>query len=156
MKNLILALFFGLMISLTSNYRVIAQEPTQITVSDSGETLSQPQQLEKQGFFARIWDTLKGKATDGITVFIFGIIAGIFTKHGWTLIIKRIANKGKVVLKEFGEFSTAGSNFLDTLDNKIRDDGTLEENSVKDLMQAGKPLIAEGKDFIFSIKPVKK
>lgn len=155
MKNLILALFFGLVISLTSSYRVTAQESSQITVSDSGEGTEQTLQVENQGFFARIWGKVKDKATDGVILAVGGWVLGIFTKHGWTLIIKHIANKGKVILKEVGEFASSGSNFLDVVDSKIRDDGSIAENCIKDVIAAGRPLVAECKDVIISIHPKK-
>lgn len=125
------------------------------TVSQTNNSQEDNLPGKKSGFFANIWDKVKGTAKEGATSLLFGFFAGIFAKHGWTLILKRIANRGKVILKEIGEFASSGSNFLDILDNKIRDDGTLAENSIKDLIDAGKPLIAEGKDVIISIHPKK-
>jgi hypothetical protein len=80
-------------------------------------------------------------------------IAGIFTKHGWSLIIKKIASKGKIILKQVEELSEAGQNFFGVLDDKIAEDGSFKENTLKDCLAAGKPVIAEFKDVILSIKP---
>jgi hypothetical protein len=151
MKNLILVALLSLAIMFTSQV-CLAQSDT---IPQSQEQVNdQSDQIVKQGFFARIFNGAKQKATDGIMNIIFGIIAGIGMKHGWTLMLKKIANKGKLILKEGGELLSSGSNFLDALDNHIRDDGSLAENTLKEMIEAGKPVIAEGKDFIISVKPI--
>lgn len=101
------------------------------------------------GFFHRIGDWMKNNAIEvGVT-----IIGTLLAKNGWSQIIKKFAHKGAEVTKEIGEFFADGSTFLATLDNAIKEDGTIVQNSVPELLSAGKAVIAEGKDVIISIKP---
>ena len=87
------------------------------------------------------------------TGLIFGIVSGILAKHGWTLIIKKIAKKTaevSVALEDF--FGDVGS-FAGKVDNAIKENGTIDQNSIQEVLAAGKEVIAEGKDVIISIKP---
>ena len=132
MKNSRLVLFFAaLLIAL----------PTMATLTDPGAA--------SPGIFQKIGDWLQGGAVGMAVVFLFGLMA----KQGWSLLIKKIANKGAAITKEVGELFSDSSVFLATLDTAIKDDGTIEQNSVKELISAGKEVIAEGKDVIISIKP---
>ncbi len=67
--------------------------------------------------------------------------------------IKQFAHKGAIVMKQLGEICFASSDFMQVMDNSIKDDSTLAENSVSELMASGKNLIAETKDAIVTIKP---
>ena len=134
MKNLIRFLFFASLLLLMLPFQSQAQE-----------ILAQP----STGLFSKIGAWIQGNAIGLGVVFVFGFLA----KHGWSLIIKKFASKGAVVTKEIGELFTDSSNFLNTLDKAIKDDGTIEQNSVKELLESGKHVIAEGRDVIISIKP---
>ncbi len=134
MKNLKLVLFFGVIIILLLTFQAQAQEVV------TGE---------KTGLFSKIGGWIQGGAISLLVAFIGGIAA----KHGWTIIAKKIAQKGAVITKEIGEFFGDTSTLLQTVDNAIKDDGTIEQNSIKEVLAAGKEVIAEGKDVIISIKP---
>ena len=54
-------------------------------------------------------------------------------------------------MKQLGEICFASSDFMQVMDNSIKDDSTLAENSVSELMASGKNLIAETKDAIVTI-----
>lgn len=157
MKSLILILLFGLMISLTSSCRALAQEtvPTQITVNDSGEVAEQPQQVEKQGFFARIWDDLKGKASDGVYYFLIGLVGGIFSKRGWVDKIKYWMGYYVEVSHELSELLEASSNGVAVLNNSLQSNGKLKPNSLEEIKKAGKPVLVEFGDFKAKLTPKK-
>lgn len=103
--------------------------------------------------------TIKEKAVSWATTtgYVVGLsfVFGLFAKKGWSLIIKRFAGKGHIVSREIGEFFLEGSDFLKLLNGSIKEDGKLKENSAKELIQAGKEVIAEAKDVIVVIKPKK-
>jgi len=145
MKSLILMLFLSLSLTFTSIYPVIAQGIPPDQTEQENLTQNQP---EKQGFFTR----LVGKVKDGAYGLGIAFIFGIFAKHGWTLTIKKFAKAGKYITKEVGEAFLESSNFLEVLDNAIRDDGKLKENSARELIDAGKRVVAEGKDVVVIIK----
>ena len=160
MKNLILGMFLSLILVLPlqasqENTEVVKTETPEIVdpvaeATDISGVVNDVVPEVKKGFFGRLADKIKGNALEFIFV---SFIAGIFTKHGWSLIIKKIASRGKVILKEVSELSAASSNFLEVLDGKIAEDGSFKENTLKDCMSAGKPVIAEFKDAVLSIKP---
>ena len=104
---------------------------------------------EATSLFSKIGSWLTGGVTGLAVVFVSGILA----KHGWTQIIKIIGAKGTVITKEVGELFADSSKFLAVLDQSIQDDGTIKQNSVSEIIAAGKEIIAEGKDVIISIRP---
>ena len=131
MKNLIRFLFFVSLLLLLLPFQSHAQEAS--------------------GLLTKIGNWFGSGITGLVVVFVGGILA----KHGWTQIVKSIAAKGTVITKEIGELFTDSSKFLSVLDQSIADDGTIKQNSVQELINAGKEVIAEGKDVIISIKPKK-
>jgi len=141
MKSLIFLLF----LSLTLLGSVSAQQS--MPVPDQTEQVTQTQ--TKQSFFEKVKDKVK----DGAINIGIGLIVGLFAKNGWTLLIKKIAGKASVITKEIGETFIGGSNFFRVLEHSIRSDGKLEENSIKEVLAAGKEVIAEANDVIISIKP---
>lgn len=147
MKTLILALFFAQILILPAGL-VIASTTAQGSVETNYE-ISADQKPEKQGFF----DRLMGKVKEGAVSIGIGLIVGLFAKKGWTLAIKKISGKASIVTKEIGEMFIGGSNFFNVLDKSIKSDGKLEENSIKELLAAGKVVVAEASDVIISIKP---
>ena len=151
MRNLLFIFVFGLMLSLTSGIQIQAQDVPETSVQtelDADKILNAPP-AEKVGFFDRIL----GKVKEGAVSIGIGMIVGLFAKKGWTLIIKKISSKACIVTKEIGEMFIGGSNFFNVLDKSIKSDGKLEENSIKELLAAGKMVIAEANDVIISIKP---
>ena len=155
MKSLILILFFGLMIGLTSSCRAIAQTSPQIAISDSGEVSEQPQQVEKQGFFARIWGDLKDKASDGIYYFLIGLVGGIFSKRGWVDKMKYWMGYYVEVSHELSELLEASSNGVAVLNDSLQSNGKLKPNSLNDIKKAGKPILVEFGDFKAKLTPKK-
>lgn len=104
-----------------------------------------------------LWKRLKSAVKGNLLEFVFAtFIAGMFTSRGWSLILKRFAGKGKFIMKEVGEFAEEGQNWFGVLESKIADDGRFKENTIKDLISAGKPVLAEFKDVVVSIKPKSK
>ena len=137
MKNFRWILFFAVIAMLISPFLVLAQSPGQVIVEQG------------PGLFQKIGSWIQDNVLGVLITFVVGILA----QHGWTLVIKRLANKGAIVTKEIGEFFTDSSNFMNVLDNAIKDDGKIDQNSVKEVLAAGKEVLAEGKDVIISIKP---
>lgn len=136
MKNLKLIGFLGVALILLLTFQGQAQE-----VVETGA---------KTGLFSKIGDWIQGGAISLLIAFFGGIAA----KHGWTIIAKKIAQKGTVVCKELGDFFGDTSNLLATVDKSIKDDGTIDQNSIKEVLAAGKEVIVELKDMkaVFSPK----
>lgn len=105
------------------------------------------------GFFGKVgsWvnDTLSESLIKGIAWFV----GGWLSKHGWTFILKKIAQRSAVVFKELGEFSHEMEALSTKIDGAIRDDGSIVANSIGEVMAQGNRVILEGKDVIISIKP---
>ncbi len=135
MKNLKLILLFGGTLILLLTFQVQAQE-----IVETGQ---------KTGLFSKIGGWIQGGAISLLVAFVGGIAA----KHGWTIIAKKIAQKGAVITKEIGEFFGDTSTLLQTVDNAIKDDGTIEQNSIKEVLAAGKEVVIELKDMKAIFKP---
>lgn len=105
--------------------------------------------LPAPGLMAKVWAWILNQG-QGV---LAGIVFAYAAKRGWTLAIKHIANKGAMVTKELGELMADSSVLLSVIDKSIKDDGTVEENSVPEMMAAGKEVVAELKDVVISIKP---
>jgi hypothetical protein len=158
MKNLIFLFCFGLMLSLTFNCQAQttkAIKDTTVIQASSGE-IPNPTPIivttpptPNKGFFTKILDGIKG---DGWKVAV-GLLFGLFVPKVWTLLIKKITGKGAVILNNVGEFFVADGSLLSAINGAIKDDGTLKENSIADVMSAGKEVIAKAGDVIISIKP---
>ena len=95
---------------------------------------------------------LKGKGLIIGLTFVFGILAS----KGLTIGIKKFASKGASISKELGEFFGEGSEFLQSVDKAIREDGSLNQNSIQEVLKEGRDVIAEGRDVVMIIKPKKK
>ncbi len=135
MKNLKLILLFGGTLILLLTFQVQAQE-----IVETGQ---------KTGLFSKIGGWIQGGAISLLVAFVGGIAA----KHGWTIIAKKIAKKGAIITKEIGEFFGDTSTLLQTVDNAIKDDGTIEQNSIKEVLAAGKEVVIELKDMKAIFKP---
>lgn len=135
MKNLKLVFFFGVALILLLTFQAQAQEVVETAT--------------KTGLMAKVWTWLLSQGQSVLT----GIVIAFAVKKGWTLAIKHIANKGAMVTKELGELMTDSSVLLSVIDKSIKDDGTVVENSVPEMIAAGKEVVAEFKDAVISIKP---
>jgi len=147
MKNLILIFLLAQLLILPLGL-AIASQTAQSATEANYETTNQPT-VEKTGFFKRIWNTAK---ENGLEIGI-SFVVGLFAKNGITKTIKMFSGKAAVILKETGETFIGGSNFFRTVEAAIKDDGTYKENSIADVIAAGKEVIAEANDVIISIKP---
>lgn len=85
-----------------------------------------------------------------------GAVVTILRKKGYISTVKIFSKRAAQITKEVGEFLLDTSTVFNKVDEAIRDDGTLIENSVKDVIAAGKEAIAEFEDVIVVIKPKKK
>lgn len=101
-----------------------------------------------------IFDQFSEWATGGAVVVFVGTIITIIRKRGINL--KGILSKASIITKEIGEAFLASSNALNKADDAIKEDGKLIENSVKDVIKAGKQAVIEWEDVIMTIKPKKK
>ena len=93
-------------------------------------------------------------AAGGAMVVVVGVIVTIFRKKG--INIKLILGRASDITEEIGEAFLATSNALDKADQAIKGNGRLIENSVKDVIAAGKIAVIEWEDVIMEIKPKKK
>ena len=100
-----------------------------------------------------IWTNIGQWLLDQGYLIIVGIVGTFAAKKGWTILIDKFSKKATVITKELGEAFMSASDVFQKLDDMIRDDGTLVENSTKDVWKAGKILVAETKDVVISIKP---
>ena len=135
MKNSKLTLFFVVGIMVLFSFPLLAQD-----VLDAVQTPS---------FFQKIWENVKDK---GIWVIVMYVL-GILSKNGVTKMIKAIAGKTTIVTRELSHVSLAVSNFSDLIDKSIKDDGSVDQNSLKDAAIAGKTVIIESKEAWITIKP---
>jgi len=152
MKNFVLITLLGMTMMFASP---VCRAQSAI-LADSAQTVSPQtdeqvnvQPVEAKGFFGRIFDKLKGNSIELLLTFI----TGIFAKHGWTQAIKKFASRATVITKELSELLSATSNGLKTIDDNIKTDGRLKENSLEEILEAKKKLVVELNDVILSIKP---
>ncbi len=93
---------------------------------------------------------LEGNAIEAIV----GVVLSLLS-IGFVLKAKAIFGKGAKVTKEIGEFFLATSGVFEAADNAIKEDGSLKENSIKEIIAAGKKAKLEWQDVIIEIKPKK-
>ncbi len=109
--------------------------------------------MELLNIFEQLSNWITEIVTSGIVVTAVCIVVTIFRKKG--INIKLILSKASDITEEIGEAFLATSNAFDKADAAIKDNGRLKENSVKDVIAAGKHAIIEWKDVIIEIKPKK-
>lgn len=158
MKNSILALFFGMILTTQTNVfsQTSTEQPTAIEQVQPG-TIQPPAQIlpetpapAKVGFFENIWNKAKDST---LWVIVIPFICGILSKNGITKIVKAIAGKTTIVTKELSDVSLAVSNFSALVDKSIKEDGSVDQNSLKQAIDAGKTVMVETKEAWVSIKP---
>lgn len=101
-------------------------------------------------WFAQISDWAKG----GASVVVVGAIVTILRKR--KIPLKKWLGLAADITKEIGEAFLASSDAFSEADKAIKEDGKLIENSVKDVIAAGKRAKIEWEDVILEIKPKKK
>lgn len=149
MKSIILALFFGMMLTVSTPVF------SQVSTKDSTVQLTQTdppavvQPSAKVGFFEKIWNNAKDSGIWVIVMYVFGILS----KNGITKVIKAIAGKTTIVTKELSDVSLAVSNFASLVDKAIKNDGAVDQNSLKEAAEAGKTVMVETKEAWLVIKP---
>ena len=85
---------------------------------------------------------------------IIGLIIGFLRKKGVNY--KTFMRKAATISKEVGEaFLETSTVFSEAADLKIKNDENLDENSVKEVIAAGKKAVIEWKDVVMVIKPKK-
>jgi hypothetical protein len=112
--------------------------------------------MELLNIFTQIGEWLKTQANAAIVAIVLSFISGLLVKKGWSVMIDNFSKKATVVCKELGETLFATSSFFDKVDKSIHDDGTIDQNSLKEALAAGKEVYIEGKDVIASFKPKKE
>jgi len=88
-------------------------------------------------------------------VFVAGIIVTFLRKKGWIMWFKSFSNKAAIITQEIGEALLETSDVFEKMDLTIKEDGTLKESSVKDVIAEGKEAMIEWKDVIVIFKPKK-
>ena len=75
---------------------------------------------------------------------------------GIGLSLKKLLSNGAEITKELGEAFLATSDVLKKANEAIKADGSLKENSVQELINAGKTAKLEWEDVVLTIKPKRK
>ena len=86
---------------------------------------------------------------------VVGIIVTILRKRGYIKSVKFWSKKLSRITQEIGEAFLETSDVFEKIDEAIKDNGRLKENSVKDIIKEGKEAILEWKDVLIVIKPKK-
>lgn len=102
-------------------------------------------------FLKQIWDLVQNPVVLTPLVGVIGALIGVKIP----LVIDKIAKKGKVVSVEAAESLSALGDVFGAIDKMINDDGSINENSISDVIASGKEASAQFKDVIVSIKPTK-
>ena len=113
--------------------------------------------------FDSISEWASANLTGAIIATVVSFLGGFLAKHGVTKTLDSISKRGKVITKkigmgliEGGETFLAGSHFFEKVDEMIKDDYTIDQNSMKEAIKAGKEVYIEGKDVIAIFKPKKE
>lgn len=108
--------------------------------------------METLSIFTDIGAWMKGLGV----VAIISAIWFFIRKNGLALIIDKYSKKGTILFRETGEMFFSLSKFSQKVDDAIKDDGSLIENNVNEVINAGKKVVAETEDVVMIIKPKKK
>lgn len=149
MKNLILILFLGLMLSLTSNFRVQAQTETTVQTELEADQILTAPPVENVGFFKKLINSVQ---EDGIAILI-GLIGGVFAKKGWIATFKKWLGYGITVTQSLSHLLASTSNGLAVVNTAIEDNGKLKQNSLKEIMAAKKEFTIDLNDALLTVKP---
>jgi len=127
MKNFRWVLFFGAILMLLLPFQSQAQEAIQ--------------EVAKTGLFSKIGDWIKGNLLSVGVGVIFGLIPSAIKQA-----IKAAARKGAVFFTELSEFAGDTATLCKTVDQSIKEDGTIDQNSIKEVIASGKEVVVELKD----------
>ena len=81
-----------------------------------------------------------------------GIIVTYLRKRGYIQSVKFWAKKLEVITQKIGEALLETSDVFGAMDDAIKENGQLKENSVKDIIKEGKEAVMEWKDAMVTIK----
>lgn len=153
MKKLILLLVMTMIMGSLqyANASIGTEETTQISVTQDQQQENIEQSSEKLPLFQRV----KKWAVGGLLAAAVGLAWAFIRKKGWALKIKFLAGKGSIVFKEIGEACFAVSDTMSVVDKSIRDDGSLVQNSVEEVVKSGKKVVVEMADVILTFSPKK-
>lgn len=165
MKNVIFLLLFSLTlivaqqtysqqsvkdsIQLTQTETPARVVPTTVKTELNADQILTAPPVEKVGFFKKLIDGIKGS---GLTILI-SIICGILSKNGITKIIKSIAGKTAIATEVGVNVLESVHNLADLVDKSIKDDNTVDQNTLQEAITAGKAVVTTFKDAIVTIKP---
>lgn len=99
-----------------------------------------------------IFGWLSGTGSIGVV----GIIVIILRKRGYIMSVKFWSKRLEVITHNMGKALLETSDVFGAMDEAIKDNGRLKENSVKDIIKEGKEAILEWKDVFIVIKPKSK
>lgn len=91
------------------------------------------------------------RAQGGALIAVVGIIVTIIRKR--KIPLKYWLGRGTVITRQTGEAFLSISNVFAKADAALKADGKLNENSVKEVIEAGKQAKIECNDVILEIKP---
>ena len=103
------------------------------------------------GLFAKISTWVQSQAMGVFLTFVCGFLA----KGGYTAIIKKVAAKGTVFFTELSHFSGDAAALCDVVDKSIKADNTVEQDSIKEVLAAGKQVVVATKDMTAVFTPKK-
>ena len=136
MKNPKLAFFFVVGILMILSFPLLAQDASAVPAP---------------GLFAKISTWLQSQAAGVMLTFVCGFMA----KGGYTAIVKKIAAKGAVLFTNLEHFSGDAAALCNVVDKSIKDDNSVDQNSIKEVIAAGKQVIVDTKEMtaVFTPKP---
>lgn len=161
MRNLLLILFFALTLSLTSSYQTQAQTEPQTVVQETSQTITDQanhSEAPKLTFFEKIGKTVSdtwGKAKEGSLWWIIGIACGFLSKNGAMKFINMVAGKTTIYTEVGINVLSSVHNFSELVDKSIKDDYTVDQNSLKEAWDAGKTVVVKLKEGTATLKPDK-
>jgi len=132
-------------------YQPVLAQVSNVPQQEQVQTQQPAPDAPQLGFFQKIWNNAKDS---GIWVLVM-YVAGILSKNGVTKTIKLIAGKTTIVTKELSDVSLSVSNFAGLVDNAIKNDGSVDQNSLKEAAAAGKTVMVEAKEAWVQIIPKK-
>lgn len=94
------------------------------------------------GLFARIGDWFAGNAIQAGIL----IASAVLTQYGITKWIKAAARKGAVIFSKVSHAAGDIATLCNTVDQSIKDDDSIDQNSIKEVIEAGKQVVVEMKD----------
>lgn len=111
--------------------------------------IAQDQLPQAPGLFQKIGDWIKSNALEmGI------VMAGTLgAKYGITQFLKKLARKGVGLFHSIETTASSLEELCQSVDNAIKEDGTIEQNSLKDVIASGKAVKTSVGDMIVEFKP---